>query len=47
MGRQRSYTPLNAFLNARLAGQLVRKPSGGIGFAKGAKSMREVRNERR
>jgi len=43
MGRQRSYTPLNA----RLVGQLVREPSGGISFAKGKKSMRDVRNERR
>lgn len=47
MGRKRSYTPLNVFLNARLVGQLVREPSGGVSFAYGKKSMREVRNERR
>lgn len=33
MGRKRSYTPLNVFLNARLVGQLVREPSGGVSFA--------------
>ncbi len=33
MGRKRSYIPLNVFLNARLVGQLVREPSGGISFA--------------
>jgi serine/threonine-protein kinase HipA len=33
MGRKRSYTPLNVFLNSRLVGQLVREPSGGISFA--------------
>src|SRR6056297_1122911 len=33
MGRKRSYTPLNVFLNARLVGQLVRESSGGISFA--------------
>lgn len=33
MGRKRSYTPLNVFLNARLVGQLVRDPSGGVSFA--------------
>ncbi|WP_209940075.1 type II toxin-antitoxin system HipA family toxin [Ruegeria sp. HKCCE4148] len=33
MGRKRSYTPLNVFLNSRLVGQLVREPSGGVSFA--------------
>lgn len=33
MGRKRSYIPLNVFLNARLVGQLVREPSGGVSFA--------------
>jgi serine/threonine-protein kinase HipA len=33
MGRKRSYTPLNVFLNSRLVGQLVRESSGGISFA--------------
>jgi len=33
MGRKRSYTPLNVFLNARLVGQLVRESSGGVSFA--------------
>ncbi|WP_417700959.1 type II toxin-antitoxin system HipA family toxin [Pseudophaeobacter sp.] len=33
MGRKRSYTPLNVFLNSRLVGQLVREPSGGFSFA--------------
>jgi serine/threonine-protein kinase HipA len=33
MGRKRSYTPLNVFLNLRLVGQLVREPSGGVSFA--------------
>ncbi|MEZ0468938.1 type II toxin-antitoxin system HipA family toxin [Phaeobacter sp. SYSU ZJ3003] len=33
MGRKRSYTPLNVFLNSRLLGQLVREPSGGVSFA--------------
>jgi len=33
MGRKRSYTPLNVFLNSRLVGQLVREPSGGLSFA--------------
>ena len=32
MGRKRSYTPLNVFLNSRLVGQLVREPSGGVSF---------------
>lgn len=32
MGRKRSYTPLNVFLNARLIGQLTRERSGGISF---------------
>jgi serine/threonine-protein kinase HipA len=33
MGRKRSYTPLNVFLNSRLVGQLVRETSGGVSFA--------------
>lgn len=33
MGRRRSYTPLNVFMNARLVGQLAREPSGGVSFA--------------
>ncbi|MCI5099881.1 type II toxin-antitoxin system HipA family toxin [Phaeobacter italicus] len=33
MGRKRSYTQLNVFLNSRLVGQLVREPSGGVSFA--------------
>ncbi len=33
MGRKRSYTPLNVFLNSRLVGQFVREPSGGVSFA--------------
>ncbi len=33
MGRKRSYTPLNVFLNSRLVGQLVRESSGGVSFA--------------
>ena len=33
MGRKRSYTRLNVFLNARRVGQLVREPSGGVSFA--------------
>jgi serine/threonine-protein kinase HipA len=33
MGRKRSYTPLNVFLNSRLVGQLVREPSGGVSFS--------------
>jgi len=33
MGRKRSYTPLNVFLNSRFVGQLVREPSGGVSFA--------------
>lgn len=33
MGRKRSYTPLNIFLNSRLVGQLVRETSGGVSFA--------------
>ena len=33
MGRKRSYTPLNVFLNSRLVGQLLREPSGGVSFA--------------
>lgn len=33
MGRKRSYTPLNVFLNSRLVGQLAREPSGGVSFA--------------
>ena len=33
MGRKRSYIPLNVFLNARLVGQLVGEPSGGVSFA--------------
>jgi serine/threonine-protein kinase HipA len=33
MGRKRSYTPLNVFLNLRLVGQLVREPSGGVSFS--------------
>ncbi len=32
MGRKRSYTPLNVFLNARLLGQLKREKSGAIRF---------------
>jgi len=33
MGRKRSYTPLNVFLNSRLVGQLAREPSGGVSFS--------------
>lgn len=33
MGRKRSYTPLNVFLNARHAGRLVRERSGAVSFA--------------
>ena len=33
MGRKRSYTPLNVFLNSRLVGQLVRESSGGVSFS--------------
>ncbi len=33
MGRKRSHTPLNVFLNSRLAGQMVRESSGAISFA--------------
>ncbi len=32
MGRKRSYTPLNVFLNTRCVGQLIRESSGAIGF---------------
>lgn len=33
MGRKRSYTPLNVFLNARHVGRLVRERSGAVSFA--------------
>ncbi len=33
MGRKRSYSPLNVFLNSRLVGQLIREPGGGVSFA--------------
>lgn len=33
MGRKRSYTPLNVFLNTRQIGQLVRERSGAISFS--------------
>jgi len=33
MGRKRSYTPLNVFLNARHVGELVRERSGAISFS--------------
>lgn len=32
MGRRRSYTPLNVFLNTRLVGQLIRESSGATSF---------------
>ncbi|MDE0114001.1 MAG: HipA N-terminal domain-containing protein [Albidovulum sp.] len=33
MGRKKSYTPLNVFLNSRLVGQLIREPGGGVSFS--------------
>lgn len=32
MGRRRTYTPLNVFLNRRLVGQLLRETSGAVSF---------------
>ncbi|PTW37222.1 MULTISPECIES: HipA N-terminal domain-containing protein [Rhodovulum] len=32
MGRRRSFTPLNVFLNTPLVGQLLREKSGAISF---------------
>jgi len=32
MGRRRSYTPLNVFLNTRLVGQLIRESGGAVSF---------------